>query len=66
MKKFKQFLRLCSLVLFLFLALTGIAVTGAAPPPSKKQNDFIDSEILIELVDKKKSEDDAENESNLI
>lgn len=53
-------------MLFLFLALTGIAVTGAAPPPSKKQNDFIDSEILIELVDKKKSEDDTENESNLI
>jgi hypothetical protein len=53
MKSFKRLLRLISLALFLVLALTGIGIVGAAPIPSKRQEDFIDTGVSIEMVDKK-------------
>jgi hypothetical protein len=55
MKSFRRFMRLVGLVLFLGLALTGIGILGAVPIPSKRQEDFIDTEVSIEMVDKKES-----------
>ncbi|TSD64728.1 hypothetical protein FFF34_012560 [Inquilinus sp. KBS0705] len=56
MKKLKKILRLCSLILFLLLALGGVAITGAAPTPPKHRN-IINTETVI-----KKEEDDEEPE----
>jgi len=58
MKKFKKLVRLCCLALFLLLAVTGIAITGAAPTQFKKREQIIDNEPLIEMVDKKKEDDE--------
>ncbi|WP_419698862.1 hypothetical protein [Mucilaginibacter sp. NFX135] len=58
MKKLKKIIRLFSLVLFLLLAVTGIAITGAAPTQSKNRDRIIDNETLIEMVDEKGKEED--------
>nr|WP_294944942.1 hypothetical protein [uncultured Mucilaginibacter sp.] len=55
MKSFKRIIRLIGLALFLALALTGIGILGAVPIPSKRQEDFINTEVSIEMVDKKES-----------
>jgi uncharacterized iron-regulated membrane protein len=60
MKKLKKMLRLFCLALFLLLAVTGIAITGAAPTQAKNQERIIDNETLIEMVDKKKEDDEEE------
>ena len=53
-------LRLVCLALFLLLAVTGIAITGAAPTLAKNRERIIDNETLIEMVDKKKEDDEEE------
>jgi len=47
-------------VLFLLLAVTGVAITGAGPTQSKNRDRIIDNETLIEMAEEKKKEDDEE------
>ncbi|WPU96817.1 hypothetical protein SNE25_14940 [Mucilaginibacter sabulilitoris] len=58
MKKLKRILRLFCLALLLLLAVTGIAITGAAPTQPKNRQKIIDNETLIEMVDQKKDDDE--------
>ena len=44
-------MRLIGLALMFALALTGIGILGAVPLPSKRQEDFIYTEVVIERVD---------------
>jgi len=60
MKKLKKIIRLFCLVLFLLLAVTGIAITGAGPTQSKNRDRIIDNETLIEMAEEKSKEDDEE------
>jgi hypothetical protein len=60
MNKLKKMLRLFCLALFLLLAVTGIAITGAAPTLAKNRERIIDNETLIEMVDEKKEDDEEE------
>jgi len=48
MKKFKRALRLCSLALFMVLALAGIGIFGVAPVLTKDRKFFPDIEPKIE------------------
>jgi len=48
MKKFKRALRLCSLALFMMLAVTGIGILGVAPTLTKDRKLFPDIEWNIE------------------
>jgi len=47
-------------VVLLLLAVTGVAITGAAPTQSKNRDRIIDNETLIEMVEEKGKEDDEE------
>jgi hypothetical protein len=58
MRKLKKLARLCLLALLLLLAVTGIAITGAAPTQAKNRRLIIDDEPSIEMVDKKKDEEE--------
>ena len=60
MKKLKKAIRLFCLVALLLLAVTGVAITGAAPTQSKNRDRIIDNETLIEMVEEKGKEDDEE------
>jgi hypothetical protein len=60
MKKLKKAIRLFCLVVLLLLAVTGVAITGAAPTQSKNRDRIIDNEVLIEMVEEKGKEDDEE------
>ncbi|MGN8068990.1 hypothetical protein [Mucilaginibacter sp. SG564] len=60
MKKLKKIIRLFCLVVLLLLAVTGVAITGAAPTQSKNRDRIIDNETLIEMVEEKGKEDDEE------
>jgi hypothetical protein len=65
MKKFKKIIRRVSYVLFLVLAVTGMGIAGAAPVATKRQEDFVDTEITIEMVDKQ-SESVETNEKDVL
>jgi hypothetical protein len=56
MKKFKKSIRLIGLALLIALALMGVGGISVFSTREK----CIDNEIRIELVDKKKDEDDGE------
>jgi hypothetical protein len=58
MKKLKKLARICCLALLLLLAVTGIAITGVAPTQAKNRERIIDNEPLIEMVDKKKEDEE--------
>ncbi|MEN0055938.1 MAG: hypothetical protein AAGC65_19820 [Mucilaginibacter sp.] len=58
MKKLKKLIRLCWFILLLILAVSGIAITGVAPAQAKNRERIIDNEPLIEMVDKKKEENE--------
>ena len=58
MKKLKKIIRLFCLVLFLLLAVTGIAITGAAPTQAKNRERLIDNETVIEMVDEKEEDEE--------
>ncbi|HVS91682.1 MAG TPA: hypothetical protein VHE59_06600 [Mucilaginibacter sp.] len=46
MKRFKKILRICALILFMLLAVTGMAVIGVAPPLKRDRKLFVDAEML--------------------
>jgi hypothetical protein len=48
MRKLKKILRLCSLVLFMTLAVTGIGILGVAPTLTKDRKLFPDITINVE------------------
>ncbi|WP_183561230.1 hypothetical protein [Mucilaginibacter sp. SP1R1] len=58
MKKLKKITRLFCLALFLLLAVTGIAITGAAPTPSNSRNRPENNDTLIEMVDEKEEDEE--------
>jgi hypothetical protein len=51
MKKFKRIARLCSLVLFMVLAATGIGIFGVAPTLTKDRKLFPDTTIVTEKTE---------------
>ncbi|NCD70853.1 hypothetical protein [Mucilaginibacter agri] len=51
MKNLKKLLRLCWLIIYMTLAVAGIAISGAVPVLSKNRELFIDNEPKIELVE---------------
>jgi hypothetical protein len=55
MKRFKKALKLCFLVLILFLACIGVGIAGGVPIPFSRRKEN-DSQTKIELVE---SKDDA-------
>jgi hypothetical protein len=61
MKKLKNLLRLICLVVFLLLAVTGISIVGAAPILAKNEERFNNNESPIEMVDKKKEEEEKDD-----
>ena len=52
MKRFKKILRVCSLVLFMILAATGIGILGVAPTLTKDRKLFADIEVKFEAAEK--------------
>jgi hypothetical protein len=60
MNKLKKAIRLFCLLMFLLLAVTGIAITGAAPIPIKKREGHTDNETLIEMVDLKEENEETQ------
>ena len=61
MTKIKQVLRICGLTILILLACSGIAVMGGLPFAHREQ--YMDNEIKIELVEKRKDEDESDDES---
>lgn len=61
MKRFKKILRVCSLVLFMLLAATGIGILGVAPTLTKDRKLFADIELRIENDEHKKADISLEN-----
>jgi hypothetical protein len=57
MKNFKRIIRLFGLILYMTLAVAGIAIGGIAPALSKNRRLFIDNEVKIELVEQKEEAD---------
>lgn len=63
MKRFKKILRVCSLVLFMLLAATGIGILGVAPTLTKDRKLFADIELRIENEGNKNVDMQSENPS---
>ena len=61
MKRFKKILRLCSLILFMLLAATGIGILGVAPVLTKDRKLFPGIELRIEDDENKNAEIPLEN-----
>ncbi len=61
MKKLKKLLRLICLAVFLLLAVTGISIAGAAPILAKNEERFNNTESPVEMVDKKKEEEEKDD-----
>ena len=61
MKRFKRVLRVCSLVLFMLLAATGIGILGVAPILTKDRKLFADIELRIENEGNKNVDLETEN-----
>ena len=61
MKHFKKILRLCSLILFMLLAATGIGILGVAPVLTKDRKLFPGIELRIEDDENKNAEIPLEN-----
>ncbi|MFB9844410.1 hypothetical protein [Mucilaginibacter ginsenosidivorans] len=62
MKKIKRMLKLCSLALFMVLAVAGIGILGVAPTLTKDRKLFPDIELNIE---KSESGDRHESQDEL-
>ena len=52
MKRLKRTIRICSLILFMILAATGIGIFGIAPTLTKDQKLFTDIEVNAEADEK--------------
>ena len=48
MKRLRKILRMCSLILFMLLAATGIGILGIAPTLTKDRKLFADIEVRLE------------------
>jgi hypothetical protein len=57
MKNFKKVIRLIGLILYMTLAVAGIAIGGIAPVLGKNRRLFIDNEVKTELVEQKEAAD---------
>ena len=51
MKHLKKIIRVCALILFLLLAVTGMSITGVAAVLNKDRKLFADEESKIEMVE---------------
>lgn len=58
MKRLKKLLRFIFLALFLLLAVAGISIVGAAPVLARNEERYNDNEVLIEMVDEKKEDEE--------
>ncbi|GAA3958303.1 hypothetical protein [Mucilaginibacter dorajii] len=58
MKRLKKLWRFIFLALFLLLAVAGISIAGAAPILAKNEERYNDNEVLIEMVDEKKEDEE--------
>lgn len=58
-------MRLCGLVLLMFLASVGIGLSGAGPISSGKRGEYLNNEIKTELVQEKAETETEENSQQL-
>jgi CHASE1-domain containing sensor protein len=56
MKHLKRIARICGLILFLVLAVTGMSITGVAAALNKDRKLFADEESKIEMVEENTAE----------
>jgi cell division protein FtsL len=56
MKHLKRILRMCSLILFLILAIVGMSISGIAVTLNKDRKLFADEESKIEMVEERIAE----------
>ena len=63
MKRFKRVVRICSLILFMLLAVGGIGISGAAPVLTKNRKLFADIEAKTETAEKENK--DSPNDEKL-
>ena len=56
MKYLKRILRVCTLILFLVLAITGMSISGIAVALNKDRKLFVDEESKIEMVEENQAE----------
>lgn len=52
MKKIKKLIRLCGLILFMILAVSGIGILGVAPTLTKDRKLFADKHQKTEMTEK--------------
>ena len=56
MKYLKRILRVCTLILFLVLAIAGMSISGVAVALNKDRKLFVDEESKIEMVEENQAE----------
>ncbi len=56
MKYLKRILRVCTLILFLVLAIAGMSISGVAVALNKDRKLFVDEESKIEMVEENQEE----------
>jgi hypothetical protein len=56
MKYLKRILRVCTLILFLVLAIAGMSISGIAVALNKDKKLFVDEESKIEMVEENQAE----------
>ncbi|MGZ3751332.1 MAG: hypothetical protein ACXVB0_07675 [Mucilaginibacter sp.] len=61
MIRFKKIMRMCALVLFMLLAVSGIGIFGIAPTLSKDRKLFADIESKSEVKEKDDNNSSAES-----
>jgi hypothetical protein len=61
MKKLKKLIRLCGLILFMILAVSGIGILGVAPTLTKDRKLFADKHPKTELVEKNETDKVKDN-----
>ena len=64
MKRFKKILRMCSLILFMLLAATGIGILGVAPTLTKDRKLFADIELRSENNEKENGDSSSKEQLN--
>lgn len=62
MKKIKKFIRLCGLILFMILAVTGIGILGVAPTLTKDRKLFVDKHPKTEITEKVEADQEKPDE----
>jgi hypothetical protein len=62
MKKIKKLMRLCGIILFMILAVTGIGILGVAPTLTKDRKLFADKHPKTEITEKAETDQEKPNE----